>query len=368
MTHAVDACHVLDHLSTAVLLLDDRQRVLWMNQAAEDLLGVSVTRVIHAPLASIVGQDEQLNDRLQRALLHQHPYTQREASLELPSGEHHLLDYTVTPLTGTQVLLEIASRDRWARILREEELLSRQERVKLLSRGLAHEIKNPLGGIRGAAQLLARELTPTQQAFTRVIIEEVDRLANLVDRMLGPNRPLQHRPINVHAVLERVATLLINDSTSGFAEVNIIKDYDPSLPNVMGDEAQLIQAVLNVARNAMQALTEHSVAEPRLVLRSRAHRQFTLNDRHRLVCEITVEDNGPGIPKPLSEALFYPMMSGRVNGTGLGLSIAQSILHQHQGLIECDSQPGRTLFRLLLPLATGAERTVPSSSTSTHDL
>ncbi|WP_051523621.1 nitrogen regulation protein NR(II) [Zymobacter palmae] len=362
MTDALDTRYLLDHLSTAVILLDDRQHVLWMNPAAEDLLSVSLARVTHTPLSTVTGQDGPLPDRLQQALLNQHPYTQREASFELPNGETRIMDYTVTPLSNTRVLLEMESRDRWVRILREEELLSRQERIKLLSRGMAHEIKNPLGGIRGAAQLLARELTPAQQEYTQVIIEEVDRLRDLVDRMLGPNRPLQHRPLNVHAVLERVAALLHNDSTPGFSEVRIIKDYDPSLPPILGDESQLIQAVLNVARNAMQALAENAIAQPCLTLRSRARRQFILNDRHRLVCEITVEDNGPGIPESLRESLFYPMMSGRVEGTGLGLSIAQSIMHQHQGLIECDSQPGLTQFRLLIPLDMKREHDASSSS------
>lgn len=367
MTDALDTHYLLDHLSTAVILLNDQLHVLWMNPAAEDLLSVSLARVSHTPLSSVTGQVGPLPDRLQQALLNQHPYTQREASFELPNGDTRILDYTVTPLSNTRVLLEMESRDRWVRILREEELLSRQERVKLLSRGMAHEIKNPLGGIRGAAQLLARELTEPQQEFTQVIIEEVDRLRDLVDRMLGPNQPLKHQPLNVHAVLERVAALLHSDSTPGFSDVKIIKDYDPSLPPILGDEAQLIQAVLNVARNAMQALAENAISSPSLTLRSRARRQFILNDRHRLVGEITIEDNGPGIPEALRESLFYPMMSGRVEGTGLGLSIAQSIMHQHQGLIECDSQPGLTQFRLLIPLDMKREHDASSSPSRPHD-
>ena len=362
MTDELDPRFLLDHLSTAVILLNDQQHVLWMNPSAEDLLSVSLARVIHTPLSSVTGPKGPLSDRLHQALINQHPYTQHEASYELPNGDTRILDYTVSPLSTTRVLLEMESRDRWVRILREEELLSRQERIKLLSRGMAHEIKNPLGGIRGAAQLLARELTTAQQEFTQIIIEEVDRLCDLVDRMLGPNRPLQHQPLNVHAVLERVAALLHSDSTPGFSEVKITKDYDPSLPTILGDEAQLIQAVLNVARNAMQALAENKVAQPSLTLRSRARRQFILNNRHRLVCEITVEDNGPGVPEALQESLFYPMMSGRVEGTGLGLSIAQSIMHQHQGLIECDSQPGLTQFRLLIPLDMKREHDAAPSS------
>lgn len=342
--------HVLENMTTAVILLDRSLCVHWLNPAAETLLGVSLARIQHASLRSIIEHTD-MHDMLAEALVRQHPYTQREAVLSLTHGESLTVDYTATPTSNDLLLVEMECRDRLMRILREEELLSRQERVKTLTRGLAHEIKNPLGGIRGSAQLLARHLpTPEQKEFTRVIIEEVDRLKNLVDRMLGPNQVLHYQPLNIHVVLERVAALIDADTSPEFARIKLIKDYDPSLPLVIGDEAQLIQAVLNVARNAMQAMSEHHTPDACLTLRSRARRQFTLNDRHRLVCEVSIVDNGPGVPEALHESLFYPMMSGRPAGTGLGLSIAQSIMHQHQGLIECDSRPGQTLFHLLIPL------------------
>ncbi|XKE45279.1 nitrogen regulation protein NR(II) [Halomonas organivorans] len=339
---------LMEHLTTAVLLLDGELRLRWMNPAAEALLALSRARVTGLVLPDLVNGEEDIGAVLLKARDEFHPFTQREARLMLPTGEALTVDYTVTPLSADELLLEMEPRDRLLRISREEALQTRQETIKVLARGLAHEVKNPLGGIRGAAQLLERDLeSPQLTEFTRIIIEEVDRLRDLVDSMLGPNRVNRHEPLNIHKVLERVRALLGVEHP----EVTIERDYDPSLPDLTGDESQMIQAILNVARNAVEAMTEAGVAGPTLVLRTRARRQFTLGaERHRLVCEVGIIDNGPGIPEALKETLFYPMVSGRAEGSGLGLSIAQSILHQHQGLIECDSEPGHTEFRLLIPL------------------
>ncbi|PRY72967.1 nitrogen regulation protein NR(II) [Halomonas ventosae] len=339
---------LMEHLTTAVLLLDGELRLRWMNPAAEALLAISLSRLKGFPLPSLVDGGSEVGELLAKARDEFHPFTQREARLTLVTGEVLTVDYTVSPLAADELLLEVEPRDRLLRISREEALQTRQETIKVLARGLAHEVKNPLGGIRGAAQLLERDLDdPGLKEFTRIIIEEVDRLRDLVDSMLGPNRMIRHEPLNIHKVLERVRSLLIVEQPGVWVE----RDYDPSLPDLSGDESQLIQAVLNVARNAVEAMTEAGVASPRLTLRTRARRQFTLGtERHRLVCEVAIIDNGPGIPESLRETLFYPMVSGRAEGSGLGLSIAQSILHQHQGLIECDSEPGHTQFRLLIPL------------------
>ena len=247
--------------------------------------------------------------------------------------------------------MEIEPRDRLLRISREEEMLAQQETTRVLVRGMAHEIKNPLGGIRGAAQLLERELPdPELKDYTQVIIEEADRLRTLVDRMLGPNTAPRLSPTNIHEVLERVRTLLDAESKG---TVTFSRDYDPSLPEFLGDKEQLIQALLNIARNAMEALEAHldQQATPEIIFRTRALRQFTIgHKRHRLVCRIDIIDNGPGIPPELLQNVFYPMISGRADGTGLGLSIAQSIIGQHRGLIECDSEPGQTDFIIFIPL------------------
>ncbi|SHM07961.1 two-component system, NtrC family, nitrogen regulation sensor histidine kinase GlnL [Halomonas cupida] len=340
---------IIEHLTTAVLLLDRDLKLTWMNPAAESLLAVSLARRDGERLPDLLGGEEDIAAVLYKARDALHPYTQREARICLAGGEALTVDYTVTPLSENELLLEMEPRDRLLRISREEALQSRQETMKVLARGLAHEVKNPLGGIRGAAQLLERDLedAPQLKEFTRIIIEEVDRLRDLVDSMLGPNRISRNEPLNIHRVLERVRSLLLVEEP----DITVVRDYDPSLPELHGDEAQLIQAVLNVARNAVQAVTESGTLQPTLQLRTRARRQFTLGSRrHRLVCELSVIDNGPGIADELRETLFYPMVSGRAEGSGLGLSIAQSILHQHQGLIECESEPGRTEFRLLIPL------------------
>lgn len=338
---------LLEHLTTAVLLLDGELRVRWMNLAAEALLAVSFSRVQGISLDTLLGGDESIDDVLAKARDAFHPYTQREARITPLNSEPLTVDYTVTPLSADELLLEVEPRDRLMQISRRS-ADHPQETIKVLARGLAHEVKNPLGGIRGAAQLLERDLDdPALREFTHIIVEEVDRLRDLVDSMLGPNRIVKHEPVNIHKVLERVRALLIAEHP----HVEIRRDYDPSLPDLSGDESQMIQAVLNVARNAVQAMSDAATPSPELMLRTRARRQFTLGaERHRLVSEVGVIDNGPGIPETLRETLFYPMVSGRAEGSGLGLSIAQSILHQHQGLIECDSRPGHTEFRLLIPL------------------
>lgn len=339
---------LLEHLTTAVMTLDGALRVDWMNPAAEALLAVSLGRVNGLRFDSLGGDNAEVAEVLVKSMKAAHSFTQREARLLLASGETITVDFTATPLGDNELLLEIEPRDRLLRISREEALLARQKTIKVLTRGLAHEIKNPLGGIRGAAQLLERDLPdPALVEYTQVIIEEVDRLRDLVDRMLGPHHPCRHEPLNIHKVVERVRTLLVAEHPS----IEYVRDYDPSLPELTGDEALLIQAVLNVAGNAVQSMEASGSESPRLILRTRARRQFTLGTEcHRLVCEIVVIDNGPGIPERLRDTLFYPMVSGRADGSGLGLAIAQSILQQHHGLIESESQPGHTEFRLLIPL------------------
>ena len=225
--------------------------------------------------------------------------------------------------------------------------------MRSLVRGLAHEIKNPLGGLRGAAQLLERQLPSEElKEFTQVIIGEADRLQNLLDRMLGPNTPPNMRMINIHSVLERVRTLVEAENAS-LPGIELERDYDPSIPDVYGDAEQLIQVVLNLVRNAIQALGQ----EGRIVLRTRTQRQVTLGQKvHRLVLRVDIVDNGPGIPEPLQNDIFYPMVTGRADGTGLGLPIAQSVINHHGGLIECASRPGETVFTIYLPLENHDEQ------------
>ncbi|RTE65157.1 nitrogen regulation protein NR(II) [Amphritea opalescens] len=343
--------HILDSLTTATVLVDDQLQLVYMNPSAEMLLESSARRLRQLPFHDWFLVDDDQN-ALAAALEMGHPFTKREAKLVTLAGHEITIDYSVNPMPqqyGRLVLIELTPRDRLIRISREEELLSNHETIISLVKGLAHEIKNPLGGLRGAAQLLERELPDEGlHDYTRVIIDEADRLRNLVDRMLGPHKMPRMEEVNIHSILEHVSSLVGAEVGN---EVSIQKDYDPSLPEFMGDREQLIQAVLNIVRNGMQALQESATEQPKIILRTRVIRNLTLGaEMHRLVCCVEITDNGPGIPKALRQKIFYPMVSGRAVGTGLGLSIAQSVLAKHRGLIECRSVPGETCFQLLIPL------------------
>lgn len=354
-----DALHrlLLDNLTTATILLNAELRLEYMNPAAEMLLAVSGQRSHGQFISELFTESPEALSSLRQAVEHAHPFTKREAMLTSLSGQTITVDYAVTPILNraqTLLLLEVHPRDRLLRITKEEAQLSKQETTKLLVRGLAHEIKNPLGGIRGAAQLLARELPDDGlRDYTNVIIEEADRLRNLVDRMLGSNKLPSLSMTNIHEVLERVASLIEAEAQGS---ITLVRDYDPSIPDLLIDREQLIQAVLNIVRNALQALSSQSdLRLGRISLRTRTLRQFTIgHTRHRLVVKMEIIDNGPGIPPELQETIFYPMVSGRPDGTGLGLAITQNIISQHQGLIECESHPGHTVFSIFLPLDQGA--------------
>ena len=349
---------LLDNLTTATLLLNADLRLEYMNPAAEMLLAVSGQRSHGQFISELFTESSEALSALRQAVAQAHPFNKRETVLTTQTGQSLTVDYAVTPILSrgeTMLLLEVHPRDRLLRITKEEAQLSKQETTKLLVRGLAHEIKNPLGGIRGAAQLLARELPEEHlKDYTNVIIEEADRLRNLVDRMLGSNKLPSLAMTNIHEVLERVANLIEAEAQGS---ITLVRDYDPSIPDLLIDREQLIQAVLNIVRNAMQAIAgqKHDLGLGRISLRTRTLRQFTIgHTRHRLVVKVQIIDNGPGIPAELQETIFYPMVSGRADGTGLGLAITQNIISQHQGLIECESHPGHTVFSIFLPLEQGA--------------
>ncbi|HHM04281.1 MAG TPA: nitrogen regulation protein NR(II) [Gammaproteobacteria bacterium] len=345
---------ILENLNTAVLLFDQDLHLSYINPAGEVMLATSRRQLRGEHVESFFGGDARIVAAFRHALESGHPFTERERILQLPHGQQLTADCTVTPLhepnRDKALLVEILGVDRQRRILREENLLAQHQATRALVRGLAHEIKNPLGGLRGAAQLLERELADEAlKEYTGIIIGEADRLQNLLNRMLGPNTLPHERPVNIHQVLERVRTLVAAEAPAG---IRLIRDYDPSIPEVIADPEQLIQAVLNIVRNAVQALKDSG----RIVLRSRTIRQVTIGQkRHRLVVQLDIIDNGPGIAPDMLEHIFYPMVTGRAEGTGLGLPIAQALVNQHGGLIECSSEPGETVFTLLLPLEISPE-------------
>jgi len=347
--------HLINHLDSAILVLNQDLTVHYLNPAAEALLQVSGRRCVGEHVDHFFSDKMEERQTLHSSIEYEQAFTKREAQIRIINNQEVTLDYSVSPVEFEKLpclLIEMHSRDRLIRISREEDLINTQATTQALVRGMAHEIKNPLGGIRGSAQLLARQLkTDDQKEFTQIIIDEVDRLRNLVDKMLGPNKLLERHSTNIHEVLERIYSL-INVETE--QRIIIERDYDPSIPEFLADKEQLIQVVLNISRNAMQALLNHHGAahpNPQITLRTRTIRQFTIgHTRHRLVLHLSIIDNGPGIPPEISESLFFPMVTGRAEGTGLGLSIAQSIINQHQGIIECDSVAGKTQFSIYLPL------------------
>jgi two-component system nitrogen regulation sensor histidine kinase GlnL len=341
---------IVENMRTAVMLFDSRLRLRYINPAGEMLFAVS-SRHIKGQIADgiLPCPGNILKSKLRRAMELGQSFTEREVVLTLAEGKEITVNCSVEPLQredgACELLIELHQVDRHLRISREEHLLSQQKATQALVRGLAHEIKNPLGGLRGAAQLLEKELPDAAlREYTQVIIDEADRLQSLMNQMLGPNRISHHKSLNIHHVLERVRQLVIAETGSGFT---VMRDYDPSIPPLMGDTDQLIQALLNVARNGARAAGPTGT----LILRSRVLRQFTIgNTRHRLVLQVEIEDDGPGIDRELQERIFLPMVTGAEGGTGLGLTIAQTLVNQHDGLIECRSKQGQTVFSVFLPL------------------
>jgi two-component system nitrogen regulation sensor histidine kinase GlnL len=354
-TVRIDGAELLDAMVTSVFLLDQQLRVTYLNAAAQTLLGLGSNQALGRSIADLTRGAESLLPMFDRVRQGGEGVVQRELAWSAPGGADRILDCAVTQviLAGKtpRLLLEIEDITQHRRLTRENALLAQLGGSRLMVRQLAHEIKNPLGGLRGAAQLLERELLdPALREYTRVIISEADRLTNLLDSMLGPGRPPSKQLINVHELLERVYHLLRSEAPSG---VTIDRDYDPSLPALTLDPNHIIQAMLNLGRNAIQALTGAPVDSPRLILRTRAAGNVSVGaHRHRLVASIQFEDNGPGVLNEIRETIFYPLVSGRADGSGLGLGIAQDLVSRHGGLIEFDSAPGRTIFVISLPMDT----------------
>ncbi len=341
---------VIDNLTTAVLMLDNELNLVRLNQSAESLFELSEKRALNNPLTALVPGWLKMEPLLKEALATDQLFTQRKAKIELIGGSLITVDLTISPITNeseSRLLIEVIGLDRYLRIDRDNIHREHQEATQQMVRGLAHEIKNPLGGIRGSAQLLHEELESEElKEYTSIIIEETDRLKGLVDRLLGPNRPSEFTPFNIHEILERARKLI--ELECAF-DLSICRDYDPSIPDILMDPDLIFQAVLNIVRNAMQSLERTS--HPSIKIVTRTERQFTIASvRHRNVLKIDIIDNGPGIPPEIKENLFLPMITGRPDGTGLGLSVAHAIIHRHKGMLEFHSDQGRTRFTLIIPL------------------
>ncbi len=367
-----------DILATAVLLLDTQRIVRQMNPAAENLFGISAHHALGRPLTAVFSECTELVHAVDHALEEGCGFTEHHLVVE--AGEHALtLNVTITPLARVElnpvvegeagpqldnpfelaaVILEFHPVRGSAKIARDEQALAQAQTVQMLLRQLAHEIRNPLGGIRGAAQLLEAEFDGAELSeYTQVIIKETDRLQALLDRWLTPAKRPDIRPLNIHEVLERVRSLLMAE----YPGLDIERQYDISLPELQGDLEQLIQAVLNVARNAAQAMD----GQGRILFRSSVARQVTLAmKRWRLAVRIDVIDHGPGIPEDMQDKVFFPLVSGREGGSGVGLTLAQSLIQRHEGVIHLVSEPGFTCFSIYLPIQ-GSE--VRSPASDRHD-
>ncbi len=349
----VAGTELLDALVTGVFLLDHGLQVIYLNAAAQTLLGLGPNQVLGRRITELARGAETLLPLLERARRGGEGVVQRELAWPAPGGVDRIVNCAATDIiVGSEsgrLLLEIEDITQHRRLTRESALLAQLGGSRLMVRQLAHEIKNPLGGLRGAAQLLERELLdPALREYTRIIISEADRLTHLLDSLLGPSRPPAKQLVNVHELLERVYQLLRGEALEGVA---LDRDYDPSLPPLSVDPNHIIQAMLNLGRNAIQALSGAGLQAPRLIMRTRAAANVNLGERrHRLVASIQFEDNGPGVPAQIRDTIFYPLVSGRADGSGLGLGIAQDLVSRHGGVIEFDSAPGRTIFMISLPV------------------
>jgi len=344
----------LDLLSTSVLLVDAGGEVRYANPAAENLLELSLKSLQRAPLPELFTNGAELLALCTQALAHQYADLRQDLSLQRAGREPLHVICAVSAQGNSELLVELRENLQQLKLDREERILDQSQANKELIRNLAHEIKNPLGGIRGAAQLLELELPPLHllelQEYTQVIIKEADRLQTLVDRLLAPHRkPHIVGDVNIHEVCERVRSLILAEFPTG---LTIRRDYDASIPEFRGDMEQLIQVALNIAHNAAQALKGRiREGDAEIVLRTRVARQVTLAKvRYGLALDLHIIDNGPGIAPEIRDRIFYPLVSGREGGSGLGLTLAQTFVQQHLGVIECESRPGLTDFRILLPL------------------
>lgn len=358
MSKTIEA-HIIEHQTTAVALLNQAMRVVTLNPAAEALFGISATQALQTDITHFVTPSSAIRSHLEEVLSSHQGFSylnskvidrdERELSCDLVASYFRVDNGRFA--NQDLVLLEIKETSRQDEIRQDHQRRSSQETTDDMIRGVAHEIKNPLGGILGAAQLLQADTKGTDlEEYAQIITDETNRLRTLVDTILGPNTLPAFELNNIHEVLERVGQLMRVESKG---KLSVKRRYDPSIPEFIFDKSLLIQATLNIASNALQAMTEHnpSLEHNELIFSTRILRYYTIGDRrHKLVCEVGIHDNGPGIPDGLRERIFYPMISGRAEGTGLGLHIAQRLVQRHGGIINCISEPGSTIFTIMLPL------------------
>ncbi len=340
---------LIENISTAVIVFDNTLRLLSINAAGENLLSLSINKVRGQNPGDFLTASSEFVDDIQRALDEMHPYTDWGVELHLNEKNIITVGCVVTPFISEDnekyMIVELIDANSFTRVMREETSSIVHDAARKSLKGIAHEIKNPLGGLRGAAQLLERELQDKNlKEYTQIIISEADRLRNLVDRMMVHEARPQISSVNLHEILEYVVEVTQAESST---ELKITRDYDPSLPLLQGDKDKLIQVFMNVLRNALQAIATNG----QIWIQTRIKRRCTIRQYfYRLVAEIKIMDDGPGIPEDIEHEVFYPLITGRAEGSGLGLSIAQSLLQLHGGSINYERPADRTTFTILLPL------------------
>lgn len=334
-------------LATAVIVLDRSFIIQYVNLSAEAILVKSFDKLVGKSFNDIFFTSSISEIQLQQLLDSGQEFTDSDVTLQFIDHQKITVEFTASSVefnNNPHILIEFNQIDKQKQISEEAFQHQQWESARDLIKGLAHEIKNPLGGLRGAAQLLSMELDDDKKEYTAMIIEQADRLTNLVDRLLGPNQLPKMTKQNIHLVLEKIFRLVSFDNTTN---IELKRDYDPSIPEVTFDEEKLQQAVLNIVSNAMQVLDDAG----QITLKTRIASNQTINGKRiKLAVKIAIIDNGPGIPEHIQDTLFYPMVSGRANGTGIGLSISQTLVNQHHGKLSCSSRPGHTEFTILLPL------------------
>jgi two-component system nitrogen regulation sensor histidine kinase GlnL len=354
----VDLHQVIHSMKTVIIVVNSAMYVSYINDSGLHLLATGLSQITGRPLDDFFLSDSFDKAQFSTAINAGESFSESERQLCFKDGRSVMVDLQATIFEhtdGKQLLLEILPIDKQRKISQETQHYAQQMAARELIRGLAHEIKNPLGGIRGAAQLLAKELTdPAHNEFTQMIIEQADRLRALVDRLLGPNSLPQKRMCNVHEIIEKVRSVITADASY---TIHIERDYDPSIPDIYADPDMLQQTLLNIARNASQALKSAKMRSPVIGFRTRIERQSVIKGkRHSLCALISIIDNGPGVPNELKDTLFYPMVTSKRKGSGLGLSIAQTLADHHQGKIDVESAPGYTEFTLHIPISTEDEQ------------
>ena len=353
MVQKVPACFSgLENLATSIVLIDESEYIVYANPSAEVMFALSVTKIAKKHISEVFLNSELLGLAITNAIKNNSPFREHEFAITTVRLHTAVVTCAVTPIEkmhGATLILEFQQMDQRLRIAKEERMLIQQQANSELLRNLAHEIRNPLGGLRGAAQLLEHELPQTSlREYTQVIIKEADRLHSLMDRLLVPHRAPKYEPTNIHEVLERVRSLLLAESPN---HIIVKRDYDTSLPELIGDKEKLIQVVLNIARNAVQAIVSNGTHNGQITLRTRSENQVTLSKkRYRVAVKLEIIDNGPGIPADLADKIFYPLVTGHDGGSGLGLALAQTFITQHHGMIDYTSKPGHTRFIILLPI------------------